>query len=652
MTGTNFVRAWVPGILNRNDELTSHLPGDLRDRHKRRCARSSHKVKLSKRKSCSACCQSKLGCDLGTPACSRCVGRGTTCEYAVPPPSALSSATARPPNILTGAPTSQSCEQNGQGPSPYAKKSMGMRYHTSHPNPADLPSLSVPHSAASSYPTPTTPDSFMMPLDDSYDSYQPFNLLYYLKNSQPFLPNDPQTPTSGSCPSAGFDAPEFEHFVSHDNPSHFSDWYQDSSVSPSFLPQQNQISGPWQTYSSDRHVAEMDQMNYPHRASMDSHSPFSLFNALGLPANNPANNSSVSPAHSTNFGDANSTFLAIPGRQYELSSSTADDSYQDSPIVSEISEFASESWRGPYPPRAKGMPGPARLPSVGFFDLQSLVSLAATANPKAAPEAILGDMDLIRLVQSYPSMMLQRTYYPPFVHHTLYRDHDGEVAGPMANALYCVDACTTIAPGSESFVYNMINTERERLVRGFHSWSWFDINALDVLHTMCVYQIVGLLNNKDATQARNAELQHPPFLKMAGRLCQEYLQSDTSKDENSDWDTWVIAETLRRTLFLVNIVNTLSRRTHAQNPSCYNALDESLIFNLALPAPDPMWKACTAGEWELAKVKLGWDVRTQRTIHSVMERLGEGHSDDENRRWFGDFQPLSLLIIACVRLYL
>lgn len=527
-----------------------------------------------------------------------------------------------------------------------------MRYHAAHNNSGEIPSLSIPQSAASSYPTPTTPDSFMMPLDDSYDSYQPFNLLCYLKNSQPFLPNDPQTPTSGSCPDAGFEGPDFERFISHDPSTQFSDWYQDNSVSPSFPIQQNQINGPWQSYSSDRHLMEMDQIHYPHRASVESHSSFSLFNALGLPADNPVNHSSASPAHNTNFADANSTFMAVPGRQYELSNSAAEDSYDDSPIVSEVSDFTSESWRGPYPPRAKGMPGPARLPSVGFFDLQSLVSLAATANPKSAPEAILGDMDLIRLVQSYPSMMLQRTYYPPFVHHTLYRDHDGEVAGPMANALYCVDACTTLAPGSESFVYNMVNTERERLVRGFQSWSWFDINALDVLHTMCVYQIVGLLNTKDAAHARNAELQHASFLKLAGRLCEEYLQSDTSRDENSDWDTWVIAETLRRTLFLVNIVNTLSRRIHAQSPSYYEALDEGLIFSLALPAPDPMWKACTAGEWELAKAKLGWDIRTQRTLHVVMDRLGEGHSDEENRLWFGDFQPLSLLIIACVRLYL
>ncbi len=524
-----------------------------------------------------------------------------------------------------------------------------MRYHVPLRNPGQISSISVPQSAASGYPTPPIQESPIQ-FDDSYARPQPLNLFNHL-DSQPFQLNDPETPTSASCQSAGFDAPGLDGFMPHDPPMPFVDWYQVNSGGPGFHAPPNDINGSWNTYSNDRHPAEVDQMHYPHRASVENHTSYSLINALGLPVENPVPHSSASSARSTTFGDANPTLLATYGRPYPISTSGADDAYEHSPIISETSDFMSESWRGPYHPRAKGISGPARYPSVGFFDLQSLVSLAATANPKPAPEAVLGEMDLIRLVQSYPCMMLQRTYYPPFVHHTLYRDPDGEVAGPLANALYCVEACTTIASSGESLVYNMVNTERGRLVRGFDSWSWFDIDALDALHTMCVYQIVGLLNVKDAAQVRNAELLHPHFLKLARRLCHEYLQSDTTKDENSDWDTWVIAETMRRTLFLVTIVNTLARRVHAHSPIYYEALDEGLIFSLALPAPDPMWKACTAGDWELAKGKLGWDARTQRNIHMVMDRLGEGHSDEENRRWFGDFQPLSLLIIACIRLH-
>lgn len=119
-----------------------------------------------------------------------------------------------------------------------------------------------------------------------------------------------------------------------------------------------------------------------------------------------------------------------------------------------------------------------------------------------------------------------------------------------------------------------------------------------------------------------------------------------------DWQTWIVEETLRRILFLANIVNTLARRRHPENPSYYEALDEELIFSMPLPAPDIMWKASTAEEWEVAKTKVGKDLLKPRTVHMVIDRLTEAHTDEENRAWFEDFQPLSLLVIACVRLHL
>lgn len=288
----------------------------------------------------------------------------------------------------------------------------------------------------------------------------------------------------------------------------------------------------------------------------------------------------------------------------------------------------------------------------GFFNLQSLASLATTTDLKSAPTTLFGDIDVIKLVQSYPAMLLQKTFYTPFVHHQLYRCEEGGVAGPLANALCCVSAYASIVPGNRNFVYNMINTEREHLVRGFHAWSPSDVNALGALHAMCVYQIIGLLDVKDPAQIRNAEYQHPFFLKMARRICQGNLSSSVGTDETTSWQSWIVGETLRRILFLVNLINTLSRRAHTHNPSYYEALDEDLIFHMALPAPDPMWKASTSEEWESAKRKVGWSSKRQRTVHMVIDRLREGHTDEENGRWFEDFHPLSLLIIACVRLHL
>lgn len=59
--------------------------GDLRDRHKRRCAQAMKRPRMSKQKSCLSCARSKLKCNQGTPSCERCLDRGIPCEYATNP---------------------------------------------------------------------------------------------------------------------------------------------------------------------------------------------------------------------------------------------------------------------------------------------------------------------------------------------------------------------------------------------------------------------------------------------------------------------------------------------------------------------------------------------------------------------------------------
>ena len=563
----------------------------------------------------------------------------------MPPPSALSSGAARPSNISTDRPNLVSNQRNGHRSSSYSKQSTGFQYHPAHCYPGEMPSIPVTPSAASGYPTPPFQESFLIPLNDNFLGHQPFDLFSSL-TSQPFLPNDPRTPTSGSSHSAGFDGSELDAFGAQDAPPAFSDWYQDNGITPGFNMPHSHIHGPWHPHSNERHPAELNRTHFHPSGSIESPSSFSLFNALGIPGNDP----SLSPAHSIGFVEANSTYLPPTTMPFELSSSGTHDTFNHSPGASDLSDLTTDSWGDSY--HHRNVSEPSQDPNVGFFDLQSLAGLAAATNLKAAPRTLYSDLELLKLVQSYPAMMLQKNFYPPFVHHSLYRDTEGRVAGPLANALCCVSAYSNIVPSSESLVYNMINTERERLIRRSHSWTSPDINALGALHAMCVYQIIGLLDIKDPAQIRNAELQHPYFLKLARRLWQENRYVSGRQNEYMDWETWVVDETLRRTFYLVNIVNTLSRRFNPQNLSYYEGLDEDLILNSTLPAPDQMWKATTSEEWEAAKRKFNWDPRNQPTVHMIISRLGDGHLDEENRAWFADLQPLSLLIIACVRLCL
>ena len=290
--------------------------GDLRDRHKRRCARSATKVKVSKRKSCLACAQSKLGCDLDTPACSRCVGRGTNCEYAVPPRPTLSVGIL-PPKPAATRPTSASSLPAVHRASPYAKPGNGLPYHTySHSTPVEMLPLSATSSTSSSgYPTPPFHDN-IMPWHDNFPGYQSFDLFGSL-TSQPFLPHVPSTPSSAH-PSGCFEGPDLDSLNHHEMAPTFHDWYQDNGASSGFQVHQNSMHGPW--HSDHRHLREVDQPHFCNGGPMENNS-FSLFNALNIPAHEP----SLSPTQSPGHVCSNSSYFAAPAMPFEVSSSgTAD----------------------------------------------------------------------------------------------------------------------------------------------------------------------------------------------------------------------------------------------------------------------------------------------------------------------------------------
>jgi hypothetical protein len=109
--------------------------------------------------------------------------------------------------------------------------------------------------------------------------------------------------------------------------------------------------------------------------------------------------------------------------------------------------------------------------------------------------------------------MLKSGHFPPFVHHRVYKCLEGDVLEPLANAFCCLGALNACLPSSEHFAYQLLNAERDRLVKSFWTSGDQDIDVLAAVHAMCVYQIVGFFG-LSVEQARAAELQQPYFLKV------------------------------------------------------------------------------------------------------------------------------------------
>jgi hypothetical protein len=71
----------------------------------------------------------------------------------------------------------------------------------------------------------------------------------------------------------------------------------------------------------------------------------------------------------------------------------------------------------------------------------------------------------------------------------------GGMAKPMGVALACVSAHAGSSGSNYGFVDNLINQEREQLVRNFQCFLDTPENCLAAVHAVCIYQILGLFGD-------------------------------------------------------------------------------------------------------------------------------------------------------------
>jgi hypothetical protein len=117
---------------------------------------------------------------------------------------------------------------------------------------------------------------------------------------------------------------------------------------------------------------------------------------------------------------------------------------------------------------------------------------------------------------------------------------------------------------------------------------------------------------------------------MTRKLILQYLQSDGEEVTESNWRKWILNETFRRTIFLVNVINILSCRTQTQNPYFFEALDDNLVHSMHIPAPEVLWTASSAEEWSAAKAALSPEliILSKSTVKSILEQIQNDSNED------------------------
>jgi hypothetical protein len=101
------------------------------------------------------------------------------------------------------------------------------------------------------------------------------------------------------------------------------------------------------------------------------------------------------------------------------------------------------------------------------------------------------------------------------------------------------------------------------------------------------------------------------------------------------WQSWVTAETVRRTIFLANMINFFANRDFDKREQSvyYQELDRDLILNMTLPCSQALWNATSEEQWienhtELDLDGLGAGCATLRKLFST-------YTKDQLRNDFG-----------------
>ncbi|KAJ5622720.1 hypothetical protein N7528_005952 [Penicillium herquei] len=260
--------------------------------------------------------------------------------------------------------------------------------------------------------------------------------------------------------------------------------------------------------------------------------------------------------------------------------------------------------------------------------------------------------ELLQILCEYPRLMLQHQFWSPFIHHNLYRCSQNGMAEPLGIALACVSAYVSSVESSFVFVENMINSQRERLVRDFRLSIDRPETCLAALHAVCIYQILGLFEQKYAdggneqhqeSSRKAAELHSFFLLKMTRCLCR--VHKTAIEGNETSWSEWKFNESLRRNVFFVHIVNILAAEARSLQYDYFEPLDDDMILKMPLPAPEGVWRACSEDEWRVAREYAHSMTSTPRTLQDLID------SSEKDTLDVSSLQALTRMILECHKIH-
>ncbi|KAI9739875.1 MAG: hypothetical protein M1818_004931 [Claussenomyces sp. TS43310] len=253
------------------------------------------------------------------------------------------------------------------------------------------------------------------------------------------------------------------------------------------------------------------------------------------------------------------------------------------------------------------------MPSLSFPDFESL---GKSQLPSNSSDDLQPDGAIVSQLRQYPRMLLSEDYRSPFLHRELYYGvaPDMTALARTSMAICCVAGIQ--CKESKSYIERAIDADRHHLVRIFPTCACME--QWDALHAMWIYEMIELEDpfapdsESWKPNSRAKGMQIPFLIKMTRCFCESHpeikaaLGYTTSADDSYQWpmtwQVWVVAETVRRTIFLANLINFFGNRNLARKEQSpyYEQLEDDLVLNMPLPCSQAVWNAKSEEQWMTA----------------------------------------------------
>ncbi|OAL54525.1 hypothetical protein IQ07DRAFT_271655 [Pyrenochaeta sp. DS3sAY3a] len=200
---------------------------------------------------------------------------------------------------------------------------------------------------------------------------------------------------------------------------------------------------------------------------------------------------------------------------------------------------------------------------------------------------------IYRMLNSYVGVMIRGHGIPPFIHTSQVIAIRSMPA--LSTCLTLVRMCDKPLPGSERVIVDTMQREMKSLYEQHSNYDDTNLFAAFQAHLVCCMVLFFRLNKDSLDFRRQAMMDLQTLACSSSRGGLVCVAETENTSAHPQWETWIIAEAKRRTLFTMYLFDSLLSAEEG-----IPTLIATELEGLPGPAARQLWTASTRKEWETA----------------------------------------------------